>query len=384
MRKILFVSVCIPLVFALYLAYTMVDSDSPAAVAKKEMKTYSGIIYVAGMGGHFTEAEIEIDPALDKPIKVKELNRVDIGDKDTHPTHDTRIDVNNRTKMYWSTYKIDKNAEGRTVHVGISDLETGEVIKDKSHQLPERAKWPANLYCSSGQTENSYMPATMTNEGYISVFDKKTLDLKRHIYVDSLGYKNNYIFIHGTNSPDMKNYVLTVNKTKEWLKPDSPPPFLGQIDVILLELPALEKGEFKVITKNTITGSPAKTITFRQRFTPDGSYLLQSGADRFFLLKGDDMKLLDEEMMDYGENHDAVPTPDGKYAILTLRSDITHEGKKIKDGTVLLYDINARKAVGKPTSVCYTCHLDSQEDLEEEEKVPMWNAVLCGIEANWK
>ncbi len=182
----------------------------------------------------------------------------------------------------------------------------------------------------------------------------------------------------------MKNYVLTVNKTKEWLKPDSPPPFLGQIDVILLELPALEKGEFKVITKNTITGSPAKTITFRQRFTPDGSYLLQSGADRFFLLKGDDMKLLDEEMMDYGENHDAVPTPDGKYAILTLRSDITHEGKKIKDGTVLLYDINARKAVGKPTSVCYTCHLDSQEDLEEEEKVPMWNAVLCGIEANWK
>jgi hypothetical protein len=223
----------------------------------------------------------------------------------------------------------------------------------------------------------------MTNAGYISVFDKKTLDLKRHIFIDSLGYEDNYQFIHGTNTPDMKHFVLAVNKTQKWHKPDAPAQRLGRIDMLLLDLPALEKGELKVKAKNTITGSPDKTVTFRQRFTPDGKYLLQSGADRFYLLRGNDMKLLDEEMMNNGENHDAVSTPDGKYAILTLRSGMSIPdgkggNKQIKDGMLQLYDIQARKVVGKPSSVCYSCH----QDAAEEDK-PMWSAILCGEDVNW-
>jgi hypothetical protein len=293
MKKILIILSCILLVFAVYLTHTALNTEAPTAIAKKAAKIYSGTIYVAGMGGHMSEAEVVIDPSSSQPITVKDIGRLELGSKDTHPTHDARIDAKDRKTMYWSTYKIDKEMKGKNVHVGIANIDTGEIIKDKALELPERAKWTGALYCSSAQTEKSYMPATMTNEGFISVFDKKNLELKRHIYVDGLGYKNNYQFIHGTNSPDMKTYALAVNKTKEWAKPDAPAERLGKIDMILLDLPALEKGEFKVKAKNTITGSPKKTVTFRQRFTPDGKYLLQSGADRFFLLKGDDMKLMD-------------------------------------------------------------------------------------------
>ncbi|MEW6601788.1 MAG: hypothetical protein AB1499_12525 [Nitrospirota bacterium] len=385
MKKMSFILLSILLIFAVYLSFTTFNSGTPTAVAKyNDMKTYQGTVYIAGMGGHFAKADIEIDPASDTPIKVKELDRLVIGDKDTHPVHETRIDAADRNRMYWSTYKTDKKSEGQTVHVGTIDLVTETVILDKKYQLPDRAVWTGALYCSSGQTATSYMPATMTNDGYLSIYDKKTLDLKRTVYFDSIGYRNNYQFLHGTNSPDMKTYVLTVNKSEEWIKPDAPANRLGQIDMLLLDLPSLEEGKLKILTKNTITGSPENTITFRQRFTQDGKYLLQSGADRFFLLKGDDMKLLDEEMINLGENHDAIPTPDGKYAILTLRSDMTvPDGKggdtKIKDGTLLLYDVEARKVIGKPSSVCYSCHVDAAE-----EGKPVWSAVLCGADVNWK
>jgi hypothetical protein len=87
----------------------------------------------------------------------------------------------------------------------------------------------------------------------------------------------------------------------------------------MLDLNELENGKVKVLAKNTITGEPGKTITFRETFSKDGKYLLQSGGDRFFLIDAKTLKLIDEEMMTAGENHDAMPTPDGKYALLTLR-----------------------------------------------------------------
>ncbi len=96
------------------------------------------------------------------------------------------------------------------------------------------------------------------------------------------------------------------------------------------------------------------------------------------------MKLLDEEMIDQGENHDAIPTPDGKYAILTLRSDMTTPDEKggelkIKDGTLLLYDIEAKKVIGKPSSLCYSYHKDTAE-----KGKPVWSAILCGADVKWK
>jgi len=376
MKKLIIVTSALLLVIGIYLTQSTINSETPTASAKnKDYMSYSGTIYIAGMGGHFAAAEVEINPGDIMPIKLKELDKIDIGDKNTHPTHDPRIDVNDRTKLYWSTYKIDKEAKGRTVHVGVSDLKSGDVIKDQQVQLPERAKWTGALYCASGQTKDSFMPITMSNEAFLDVFDKQTLELKKRVYFDSLGYKDNYFFLHGINAPDMKTFALTINMTKPWVKPDSPAERLGKIDMILLDLPELEKGNLKVVAKNTITGSPNKTLSFRQSFTPDGKYLLQSAADRFYLLKGDDMSLVDEEMMTEGDNHDAISTPDGKYAVLTLRKMITSaKGESIKDGMLQLYDIQARKLVGKPVSTCYACHQDAEIE---------GNATLCGADANW-
>jgi len=376
MRKFIIVVSFFLLASGLYLANTMVNSKAPTAFAKyKDSNTYSGTIYVSGMGGHFAVAEVEINPSENLPIKIINLDRIEIGDKNTHPTHDPRIDVNDRTRLYWSTYKIDKESKEKVIHVGVSDLKTGNVIKDQPVKIPERAEWTTAMYCASGQTKKSYIPMTMSNEAYIDFYDKETLDLKNRVYLDSLGYKDNYIFFHGTNSADMKTFALTINKTKPWEKPDAPGAATGVIDMLLLDLPALEQGKIMVIAKNTITGSPEKTKTFRQSFTPDGKYLLQSAADRFYLLNGDDMTVVDEEMMIDSENHEAISTPDGKYAILTLRKNVPNpEGKDIKDGMLQLYDIEAKALVGKPTSTCYACHKDAEVE---------GNAILCGADANW-
>jgi hypothetical protein len=374
MRKLLVVALCLALAIGAYLSISTVDDSTP--IADAAAKTYSGKIYVAGMGGHFAVADVEINPKKKQPIKVKDLDFIVIGTGKTHPTHDARIDSENRNQMFWSTYKVDKNiAGGRSAHVGISDLKTGKVIKDVPIALDKRVGFKGALYCGSGQTKDSFLPVTMTKEAYIDVLDKKDLSLKHRVFLDSLGYTNNYIFYHGTNSPDMKTFMVTINKSTPWGDKNAPEfnKRAGVIDHLLLDLPALEKGKVKVLAKDSVTGSKTKTFTFRQYFTPDGKYVLQSGADRMYVLDGKTMKLVDEEMMTDGETHDAIATPDGKYAVLTLRT----KSKSGVDGTLQLYDIKKKKLVGKVTSVCNDCHVG------KGMKPDLKKAILCGLDANW-
>ena len=374
MKKLLFISLALACAFGIVI-YSGTFSKE-ASVANAKTAKYTGTVYVAGMGGHFAVAEVVVDPSdTENPIKVTSLDKIDIGNKKTHPTHDPRIDIKDRTKMYWSTYKIDKElkAKGkdRILHVGVSDLTTGKVLKDMEVAVDDRAAWTGAMYCASGQTKKSFIPVSMSNEAYLDFFDKKTLKLKKRVFLDSLGYKDNYFFYHGINSPDLKTFAMAINLTQDWAKPGSPAARKGLVDMLILDLKALEKGKVKVLAKNTVTGDPKKTLTFRQTFTPDGKKLLQSGGDRFYLLDGKTLELLDEEIMSAGENHDAVPTPDGKYALLTLRTVMQD---KRKDGTLQLYDMEAMKVVGKPVSVCIACHADM---------IP-GSAVLCGADINWK
>ena len=89
MKKILVVGACLALVFAAYLGYTVVDSEAPVAVAKG--KVYKGMLYVAGHGGHFAAADVEIDPSNTRnPIKVVNLGMINIGTTMSHKTHDAR------------------------------------------------------------------------------------------------------------------------------------------------------------------------------------------------------------------------------------------------------------------------------------------------------
>ena len=382
MKKILSTVGVLALVAGAYMTISTVNTYSPVAVAEASgKKVYNATMYVAGMGGHFAQADVTIDPNnSEAPIKLNELDMLDIGGN-AYPTHDARIDDKDRNIMYWSTYKLDtwkdKKAKGGNLHVGKSDLTTGEVLADVSFPAPERAKWTGANFCASGQSDTSYIPVGMSNEGYIDVYDKKTLKLKQRVFFDDLGIKaGETTFAHGINTPDKKKFLLTVNLT-----PDGFTKWTGNTQLIMLDMEALEQGKAKKLQEATITGKPKDasggTITFRQYFTNDGKYLLQSGADRGYLIDAATLKVLDEITPLPGENHDIIPTPDGKYAVMTLREKVKDSaGEAVgTDGTLLLYDIENRKTVGKSVSVCLSCHND--------EGAPK-KAILCGLDANWK
>ncbi|MDA8088151.1 MAG: hypothetical protein M0Z75_15810 [Nitrospiraceae bacterium] len=349
--------------------------------AKAAGRTYSGMAYVAGMGGHFAAIDLTIDPSGPEPIKVNNLDRIIIGGKDDHAVHDPRIDLENRNIMYWATYHKDP---GGKLHVGKSDLRTGKVIMDEAVSPDPRATETKHCYCASGQSKTSYLPVTMTDEAYIDVRDKKTMKLLHRVFLDKLGYKNhNYLFFHGTNTPDMKEFVVAVNRMTNG-KPN------GNVDFVLLDMKSLLEGRIKVIARNTLSGSPGDTITFRQNFTPDGKYLLQAAGDRFWVIDAKTLKLVDQHMFPAtgkaslktepgcpnGQNHDAISTPDGRYALLTVR--VPHPGpggKLITDGVLQLYSLQRHEMVGPPVSICGGCHY----------KYGLYfSAALCGIDTNWK
>jgi hypothetical protein len=272
----------------------------------------------------------------------------------------------------------------KKMHVGKSDLKTGKVIKDVAMAMDPRSpgeKPP--LYCASGQSKDTFMPVFMGVEGYVDVFSKTDLTLKHRVFISDLGYaKGSYKFTHGTNSPDMKTFILTMNVVKDGK-------MTGDVDFVLVDLAELEKGKLKQIAKKTLKGEADKTITFREFFTKDGKYITQSAADRLWVLDAKTLALVDEKMMPAGHQlHDAMPTPDGKFVLLTVRNVTTGcdvEGKPamkdgktvdITDGVFMLYDAGAKTINAKATSTCFGCH----KGMGLGDK----NAVLCGLDANYK
>jgi len=353
---------------------------SPAPVVSKGA-VYGGRMYVAGHGGHIAVADVQIDPSSDKPITVTKLDRIEIGSPKSHPFHDVRIDPSNRDLLFYSTYKLDatEGANKGKLHFGSVDTKGDKVIKDVAIAPDARATADGGFtganYCASGQSKNFYFPVTMAMEGYIDVIDKKTMEAKHRVFLDSLVGKSGYQFMHGNTSPDMSTFLLVVNKASG--TPKEGWGTTGELALFLLDVPALEKGELKVVKQATIVGgNPKSTITFRQYFTPDGKYILQSANDLFYLIDAKTLELVAKENRQDGMNHDAFPTPDSKYAILTLRKKGQWEGcnEPIQDGVIQLYDIENKKLVGGVVSVCYACHKDA--DVKKD-------AILCGIDGNW-
>jgi hypothetical protein len=388
MKKVALLLAVFAVVVIGVMAFAADPAKAPAAkpAAAPAAKTYSATIYVAGMGGHFAKADVTVDPAnANEPVKVGNLDRISINptgvDGKLYATHDARIDANDPNVMFWSTYVPDAN---KKLHVGKSDLKTGKVLADVAMTPdPKAPSEKAPTYCASGQSKNFYMPVFMGTEGYVDVLDKKDLSLKHRLWVSDLGYaKGTYKFTHGTNSPDFKTFILALNQAKEGKG-------TGDIDFILVDTAEMEKGKFKQLAKNTLKGEPDKTITFRQYFSNDGKYIMQSAGDRFWVLDAKTLKLVDEKMMPPGNQiHDAQNTPDDKFALLTVRTvtagcdiegkPIQKEGKgvDITDGTVMFYDVAAKKVSDKQVSVCLGCH----KGMGLGDK----NAVLCGIDSVYK
>jgi hypothetical protein len=367
MKKVMVSAVALTMLVGGYLSFSTVDSDTPVAVAAK--KTYEATMYVAGMGGHFAVVDVTIDPNDTKnPLKVKGLDMLDIGGA-SHATHDARIDAKDRNLMFWSTYRPDSDGN---LHVGASDLTTGKVLMDTPLAQDKRVVWGGANYCGSGQSEKYFLPVHMGNEGYVDVIDKKTMQLKHRVFFDDLGIKSGETtFAHGINTPDMKHFLISLNHT-----PAGHLQFTGNNRLILVDMQELvEKGRLKKVAETMITGKPRDasggTITFRQYYSEDGKLLFQSGGDRGYVLDAKTLKVLDVVTPLPGEAHDMMPTPDAKYAILPLREKVGD----VTDGTLALYDVQAKKLVGNTVSVCLACHNDMGIS---------GNAILCGMDANYK
>ena len=359
-------------------------------------ENYAGTLYIAGMGGHFAKAEVEIDPTAVTPINLKALSKIDIGTAASHPTHDARIDSKNRDLLFWSTYKTDK-ATGAP-HVGASDLKTGKVVMDVNAPIPEQGqKDTKSLYCASAQTENFYFPIAMTSKGYIDVFQKS--DLKRVASVFLEGTEADpgvpYKFYHGVNSPDMSKILITVNEAET-----DHGKLVGKLHLLLLDAKELEKGKVKLLKRGVVPGNPGKTTNFRSTYSPDGKKVSISGGDTLYIVDAETLTAdVSQPMGKLEEVHDALFTPDNKYIIATSRTKTLNTGnaKKISmenfgcadetapaelgekdfimDGQVKLYDVAAKKFVGQATSTCLACH--NAEGLDA-------HAVLCGLDANFK
>jgi hypothetical protein len=108
MKKLAVLFGIIAVVVVGYLALTTVAPTTTVPVAVAAGPTYSATVYVAGHGGHFAKADVTLDPtnAAD-PVKINNLDKVDIGDSKSHATHDARIDSNDPNVLFWSTYIPD-------------------------------------------------------------------------------------------------------------------------------------------------------------------------------------------------------------------------------------------------------------------------------------
>lgn len=340
---------------------------------------YTGTIYVAGQGGHFAQAEVAIDPSNeDQPIQLttKKLTvsmRKHPNGQSQYKIHDGRLDGDT---LYWSTYNTD---EDNNLHYGKVDLATKKVTDiavpvDPRATLPALKPNVAPYYCASGQTKGYFMPMTMTHEAYITVADKSDLNKYKNVFLDKLLPDQNYKFLHGSTSHDGKKMFVVVNVAD---KPMGA--FTGEALMYVLDATELEQGNVVKLAEGMVfgdgTGPFGASITFRSTWTDDDSKILMSGGDRFWVIDAATLKPLNGEAGDIGiggQNHDAMATTDGKYAILTERVLFYDGGEEKMDGAIQLYDLQNDIAIGPAVSVCNSCH-ESMMDSK-------LNVGLCGLD----
>ena len=352
---------------AVAVAWSMWPSAAVAA------DTYAGTLYIAGMGGHVATVEVKIDPSRPDPISVVNLGRMTLNDdpalaKKAYPIHDVRIDQATKT-LFWSAYVPD----GDGVRAGKLSLASGKMLSDV--KLPKDPKLTlAPMYCGSGQTKDKFLPVIMGYQGSIDVVDKASMKLEHRVSLDHPKIPKNYVFTHGVNSPDGKEFAL-------WLSlSDKPGTFPRGNEkrqmVFILDMPALVAGSIKILRETTLESNPM-SVFFRGYYTSDGKQLLISGRDRNWVLDAKTLKVLAEtENLPGVETHDFQPLPGNRYAVLTQRTpmDIA-PGKKGVDGQIELYDLVKKQRVGKTVSVCDSCHKPANIQT---------TAVLCGIDSVWK
>ena len=235
------------------------------------------------------------------------------------------------------------------------------------------------------------MPISMNKPGYITIINKKTMKAEHNVLLEGTDadIKGGVKYTHGVNSPNMKEVLITMNESDVAATDKELGNGIGKMHMVVLDAAALEKGKVKVLRKGIADGNMKKTISFRQYYSPDGKLIANATGDIMFLVDANTLKVIDAETMpNMNENHDAIFTPDGKYIVLTLRTKTIlpgcadpskpADGEWVMDGQLRLYDVAAKKLVGKPASTCLACH-DEQLGTGEDAV----HAVLCGLDVNW-
>jgi len=357
----------------------------------------AGTLYVAGMGGHLAKVEVEIDPTdTEEPIKILDLDKIRLGDGKTHGTHDARID-HERGILYSAVFM--KTPDGK-VNISTVDLKTGKLKDNVALSISERYV-DGPLYCASGQSKDAFIPVVMGYEGYIDVIDKDSLELKQRVHLDHPDIPKEYIWAHGVHTPDMKQFLLTISSTAPDRAGKPLPRNSEDVLFYLLDMEQLLKGKLEIVKKGAIKGDPAKTASLRQHFTNDGKYLMQTVRDRLWIIDAKTLKLVHETTFPADESkqvtdkdpatgaqtskpaqleaHDVIATKNDKYAIITMRIPVKGgEKNAVMDGKLWLFDLENKKTVGEPVSVCASCHADERDEVKEA------SAVLCGLDAVWE
>lgn len=362
------------------------SSDSPPPAGQTKT-IYRGTLYMASTsGGHVAVVPVTIDPSnAAAPITVGTLKRMQLRDSAgaqagtgagnmSHNFHDVRIDGN---RLYYSTIMPDMDGNA---HVGWVDLVTTTYHDAVIDAVPGGT---GMVYCGSGRSATHFVPMTMSGAPYIdaiplsSITNGATLSSAaetRRTYVSSFrGGNTNFAFAHGINNPGQTQLFVAVNETNGVSR-------IGSVTGYLLDMAEVEAGAVDPmnVTSRTIAGLGASsTIAFRSSYTPDGTKILQAGADRLLVLDAATLDPLDNNTTIGGayaangvENHDVMPTPDGKYAILALRFRYTNGGWM--DSGLQLYDLTAKHTIGNPVTTCLTCHTGGAADDR--------NRATCGVD----
>jgi hypothetical protein len=199
------------------------------------------------------------------------------------------------------------------------------------------------------------------------------------VLLDSILPDANYTFAHNSTSSDRKKMLVTMNKAAT--------PYTGATgvtDLYLLDADKMAQGEVSKTLGPVQIGSSANTpgnVAFRSSWTTDDSRIVVAGKDRLWVLNAatlapvngtdGDSGLLAGSAGTHYENHDALPTTDGKYAILTLRTKPFADAT-VMDGEIKLYDLTANQVVGAGVSVCNSCHASQLGSNR--------SSVLCGLD----
>ncbi|HCZ10669.1 MAG TPA: hypothetical protein DHV16_00100 [Nitrospiraceae bacterium] len=203
-----------------------------------------------------------------------------------------------------------------------------------------------------------------------------------NVFLNGILPDDNYYHTHGSTSPDGSKMLVTINKADKPYGKTT-----GVADLYLLDAEKLSQGRVVKLLGPVSIGSnktTPKNVLFRSTWTADGSKIMLSGGDRFWVINAADLtplngvdgnpNLLAGSIGDWHHNHDALPTNDGKYVLLTLRTKPhTGEADVYKmDGEIKLYDVAANAVVGAGVSVCNGCHI---KQLGSNK-----SAILCGLD----